>query len=450
MGTPNDIEPVSDPARASGTSRRDFLRISGLLVVGLSTASATLAQIPGTQPAPPASDPSLGPYPDPDFRNLDSWIVVREDNTSTFYVGKTDLGQGTRTAFRQVMSDELDMPFERTSVVMGRTDLTIDQGGSGGSDALQTDAWPMRRVAAEARRVLLGLGAVHFGVSVEALTVKEGVISLRSDPSARVTYGELIGGRRFNVTLKGDSVNETAGTARVKTVQELQIVGKSPQRDDILAKVDGSLTWNVDVRLPGMLHARNVKPPVAGATVVSVDESSVQKIPGFVRIVRKGNYIAVLCEREEQAIRAARQLKVQWQKPATPMFPPSEQIFDYIRRASPTSSLDPRVVGAPEKALASATTVLEAEYEFPFQGHTAFGPAHALADPSDGQMTIYSNDMKSYSLRNGVAEFLGLPRERVRVMWMEGSQAFGRSAADDAGFEAAFLANELKRPVRVQ
>ena len=167
-------------------------------------------------------------------------------------------------------------------------------------------------------------------------------------------------------------------------------------------------------------------------------------------MVSKGNYVAVVCEREEQAIRAARQLKVNWQKPATAPFPPSEDLFTYMRGATPTSSGAPNVVGNPDAAFASAATVVEADYEVPFQGHTALGPAHAMADPSNDQLTIYSNDMKSYGLRNGVAQFLQMPRDRVRVVWMEGPQGYGRTAADDAGFEAAFLAKEIGRPVRVQ
>jgi CO/xanthine dehydrogenase Mo-binding subunit len=214
--------------------------------------------------------------------------------------------------------------------------------------------------------------------------------------------------------------------------------------------VDGSLKWAVDVKLPGMLHARNVKPPVAGATLVSIDESSVSGIPGFVRVVSKGNYVAVVCEREEQAIRAARQLKVNWKPPAAPAFPTSEDLFAYLRATTPSSTGQPSTVGDVNAALAGATKVIEAEYDVPFQGHTAFGPAHAMADPSNDQLTIYSNDMKSYGLRNGVARFLNLPRDRVRVVWMQGPQAYGRTAADDAGFEAAFLAKELGKPVRMQ
>jgi len=158
----------------------------------------------------------------------------------------------------------------------------------------------------------------------------------------------------------------------------------------------------------------------------------------------------VVCEREEQAIRAARQLKVNWQPPATSPFPSSDKLFDYMRATSPTSREEPKVTGDPVTAFANAKLIVEAEYEVPFQGHSAIGPAHALADPSNNQMTIYSNDMKSYGLRNGVAQFLNMPREQVRVIYMDGPQVYGRTAADDAGFEAAFLAHELGRPVRLQ
>ena len=223
-------------------SRREFLKTSGFLVV--SVGAMSLADVAAVQEA--------GPYVDPDFRQLDSWIVIRADDTATFYVGKTDLGQGTGTAFRQIMSDELDIAFEKTSVVMGRTDITVDQGGSGGSDALQTDGWPMRRVAAEARRVLLDLAATRFAVPADGLVVRDGVITVKDDPSRRVTYGELIGGKRFNVALTGKDVDATTGVAKIKTVQELKMVGQSPRRYDIPPKVDGSLKWAVDVKLPGM------------------------------------------------------------------------------------------------------------------------------------------------------------------------------------------------------
>ncbi len=445
---PNQIEATLENGLGT-TSRRDLLKRAGLLVVSFSAASRS-SLVPTASAQAPATANAAGRYSDPDFRQLDSWIVIHEDNSATFYVGKTDLGQGTGTAFRQMMSDELDIAYDKTSVIMGSTDRTVDQGGSGGSDAIQRDGWPMRRVAAEGRRVLLELASTQFAVPVDQLAVSEGVISVKSDPTRKATYGELIGARRFNVTLTGDNINAITGVAKVKAVQDLKMVGQSPQRYDIPPKVDGSLKWAVDVKLPGMVHARNVKPPVAGAKLTSVDESSVRDIPGFVKVVSKGNYLAVVCEREEQAIQAARELKVNWGKPAKPSFPDSEDLFSYMRSATPTASPKRNVVGDPDAALASAAKVVEAEYEFPYQGHTAIGPAHATADPSNGQMTIYSNDMKSYGMRRGVAEFLQMPQDRVRVVWMEGPQGYGRTAADDAGFEAAFLAKEVGRPVRVQ
>ncbi|MCY3705017.1 MAG: molybdopterin-dependent oxidoreductase [Gammaproteobacteria bacterium] len=437
------------------TSRRDFLKTSGLFVFGLSGVSEAGAGRWGfgTEPAGgESSEPAS--YPDPDFLQLDSWLVVHEDGTATFYVGKTDGGQGTGTATQQMMCDELDLAFDQATVVMGRTDMTVDQGGSGGSDAIERDAMVGRRIAAEARRVLLEMASERFGVPVEGLSVSEGVISLRDDPARTVTYGELIGGGRFDVALTGGNINATTGVASIKPVQDLKLVGQSIPRYDIPGKVDASLEWAVDVRLPGMVHARNVRPPFAGATLAAIDESSVRDLPGFIRVVSEGNYVAVVCEREEQAIEAAERLVVEWEKPATAPFPASDDLFDYMRGAERVPGSGgrgaARTQGDPDGALASAATVVEAAYDIPFHGHTAIGPAHALADPSDGQMTIYTNDMKPYSHRTGIAEFLGMDPEQVRVIWMDGPQLYGRTAADDAGFEAAYLARELGRPVRVQ
>src|SRR5262245_61006668 len=227
------------------TSRRNFLKSSGLFVVGVSAATVAGAS-PLVAQAAQAAAQAGSLYPDPDYKQLDSWIVIHEDNTATFYVGKTDCGQGTGTAFRQMMADELDIAYDKTSCIMGTTDVTVDQGGSGGSDAIQTDGWPMRRVAAEARRVLLELAAARLAVPVGQLAVSDAIITATTDPSKRVTYGELIGGKRFNVTLSGNNVDATTGIATVKAVQDLKIVGQSPQRYDIPARVDGSLKWAVD------------------------------------------------------------------------------------------------------------------------------------------------------------------------------------------------------------
>ncbi len=430
------------------TNRRGFLRNAGLLAVSFGAfGGADLNQANAQSAAAPQGP---GPYPNPDFHQIDSWIVIHPDNSATFYVGKTDPGQGTGTGFRQLMSDELDIAFDKTTCIMGSTDITVDQVGSGGSTAMERDSWPMRRVAAEARRVLLEMASTRLGVPVDQLGVNDGVVTAKADSSRRVTYGELIGGKKFNVTLNGNNINAVTGQAKTKTVPELKYTGQSPKRDDIPAKVDGSLKWAVDVKLPGMVHARNVKPPYACAKLTGIDESSVKSLPGFIKVVSKGNYVAVVCEREEQAIRAARQLKTTWQKPSTAPFPASEDLFKYMRTATPASPGRPNVTGDPDAAFSGAAKIIEAEYEVPFQGHTAFAGAHATADPSNGQMTVYSNDMKSYGMRRGVATFLGMPQDRVRVVWMQGPQGFGRTAAEDAGCEAAYIAHEIGRPVRMQ
>jgi len=348
------------------TSRRDFLKSSGLFVLSFSGTGVMETLGSDSDEALKGSALAAAPYPDPDFRLLDSWLVVHEDSSATFYVGKTDGGQGTGTAFRQMMCDELDIAFDKSTLVMGRTDMTVDQGGSGGSDAIERDGWAARRVAAEARRVLLEMASGRLGVPMDELVVSEGVISILRDASRTVTYGELVGGRRFDVMLTGNNVNATTGVARVKPVQDLKIVGQSLPRYDIPAKVDGSLEWAVDVTLPGMVHARNVRPPVAGAELIRIDEGSVRDLPGFIRVVNRGNYVAVLCEREEQAIEAASRLDVQWEKPAAASFPSSEDLFSYLRSATPmslTRTRGSRTVplareeGNPDEALAAAATV---------------------------------------------------------------------------------------------
>ena len=448
-GIPREVEQELEHSNVT-PSRREFLRNAGMFAVTFSAAGTAASFVPEAKAQTAVASATAGPYPDPDFRQVDSWIVIHQDDTATFYVGKTDCGQGTGTAFRQIMSDELDFPYDKTTCIMGSTDVTVDQGGSGGSTAMERDSWPMRRVAAEARRVLLEMASTKLDAPVERLSVSDGVITVPGDSSKRVTYGQLIGGKRFNVAVTGKNINVIAGVAAVKPVQALKNVGQSPKRYDIPAKVDGSLKWAVDMKLPGMVHARNVKPPFAGAKLISIDESSVRDMPGFVKVVSKGNYVAVICEREEQAINAAKRLKANWEKPAMAPFPSSEDLFKYMRGATPTSVSSPIVLGNPDAAFAGVAKIVEADYDIPYQGHTAFSPAHALADPSNGLMTIYSNDMKSYGMRRGVATFLGMPNDKVRVIWMEGPQGFGRTAADDAGFEAAYLAKEIGRPVRIQ
>ena len=226
MSTPFEFPQALEEALRSinpALSRRSFLRSSGAVVVSLG-----LGAVPGAKAI--AQAVGAGPYPDPDFLQLDTWIVIHPDNTATFFDGKTDGGQGTGTAFRQMMCDELDIAYDKTRLVMGRTDTTPDQGGSGGSDAIERDGWPVRRVAAEARRVLLELASERLQTPVDELTVRDARIAAKSDANKSVTYAELVGGKRFDVTLTGRNVDATTGQAPVKPVNEMRVVGKPIQR----------------------------------------------------------------------------------------------------------------------------------------------------------------------------------------------------------------------------
>src|SRR5579863_883650 len=209
MAIPKQIE------EALVLNRRGFLKSAGFLAVSYAAFSGAAITEADAQSSKP---PGPGPYPDPDFHKIDSWIVIHENNTATFYVGKTDPGQGTGTGFRQLMSDELDIAFDKTTCIMGSTDITVDQVGSGGSSAMERDSLPMRRVAAEGRRVLLEMASTRFGVPVDQLAVSEGVITVKADPSKRVTYGELIGGQKFNIMLSGNNPNSVNGKAQTKTI----------------------------------------------------------------------------------------------------------------------------------------------------------------------------------------------------------------------------------------
>ena len=355
-----------------------------------------------------------------------------------------------------MMCDELDIAFDRATVVMGRTDMTVDQGGSGGSDAIE----PRRhgrtpdRGGGEARAAGDGVGALRRarrGTHRE----RRRDLSRGAIPRGTVTYGELIGGRRFDVALAGGNINSTTGVASVKPVQDLKLVGQSIPRYDIPGKVDASLEWAVDVKLPGMVHARNVRPPFAGG-----DARRHRRVIGARRArLHPGRERGQLRGRRVRARGAGDRGRGTARDPVgrSPLRPPSPPPTTSSTTCGARTACRARVDARRRRCRGTPTgrwrvprPSSKPRNDIPFHGHTAIGPAHALADPSDGQMTIYTNDMKPYSHRTGIAEFLGMPAEQVRVIWMDGPQLYGRTAADDAGFEAAYLARELGRPVRVQ
>jgi CO/xanthine dehydrogenase Mo-binding subunit len=429
---------VADPTGATatarrGVSRRTFLKATGVLVVGFSLAGPVKLL-----PAPAARAQTM-----PASR-LDAWLAIAEDGTVTLYSGKVDLGTGVETALAQIAAEELDVPFAAVAVVQGDSALTPDQGSTVGSFTIAVGGAQVRRAAAEARQALLGLAADRLGVPAEQLSVRDGVVSAAGDPARSVTYGSLVGGRRLEIEMTGD--------APLKSPSEYRIVGQAVPRVDIPAKVTGRFEYVQNIRRPGMLHGRIVRPaPQSGATLVSVAEDSVRDVPGLVRVVVRDNLVGVVAEREEAAIRAARQLKVTWSAPAP--LPRMDDLFAVVRNMPS----DDRLLGEEgdvAAALSGAARTLRATYEYPFQAHAMMGPSCAVADVRDGRATVWSGTQYPHDAPRGLqrllAQALELPTENVHVIYVEGSGCYGRYTTDDAALDAALLSQAVGRPVRVQ
>ena len=430
--------------------RADFLKAAGAGALVVSFA------LPGLTDAAGAATRKLtaSPYPALLPTELDSWISIGTSGDATFFTGKNDNGQGLPTAFTQIVAEELDLAFERVTYVGSDSARTVHQGGASGSTGVANGGVAVRNAAAEARRVLVELAAKKLGVPVADLVTKNGVVSSKSDASKRVTYGELIGSQRFNVKLRSNNSlgnNLTAvGLAKPKDPATYTIVGTSIRRDDIEQKVFGTFVFPGDIRLPNMVHARIVRPP-AGAKLAKISGFK-HKVPGVVAVKPLGtDAVAVFAEREEQAIKAAAELRVTWTKPATAPFTGHGNVFGYIRNAKPRFKRTSGVVGNVDAALAKAATVVKAEYLWPFQSHASMAPAVATADyRSDGTVTVWSGTQKSHQVQQGVAELLGIPEANVRVIWVQGAGSYGRNDADDAALEAAYLSKLVGRPVRLQ
>jgi nicotinate dehydrogenase subunit B len=393
----------------------------------------------GTLPAARKVDPG----------ELDAWLEVSADGKITVYTGRVDLGTGVQTSFAQVIADELDVTFESVAIVMGDTALTTDGGKSTASSNTARGGQPLVRAAAEARRLLMDEAATRLNVPANSLTVQNGIISVQGDASKRISYGELIGGKLFNTRLKaadpGDNRGITLeGTAPLKKTN-FRIVGKSIPRVDVPAKVTATWPYVHNVRLPGMVHGRVIFPAAVGATLTSVDESSIRDIPGIIKIVRKGNFLGVVAEREEQAIQAARLLRVTW---SGGMSLPGDK-HEWLRNAKQIKT-ELKEQGNVDNGLRRAAKVINATYKTPIQNHGMIGPSCAVADVRDSQATFWSGSQWIQGNRRDLAQMLGLPLEKVRGVWVEASGSYGRLGCDDAVPQAALLSQAVGKPVRVQ
>jgi nicotinate dehydrogenase subunit B len=378
-------------------------------------------------------------------RGFETFIEIRADGSITAFNGHVDLGTGIRTALGQIVAEELDVSFARIVVVLGDTSRVPNQGPTIASETIQISAVPLRKAAAQARQFLIARAAERLALPIAELSIEDGLI--RGHDNRSVSYGELIAGETVRL--------ELAEAVPLKPVDAYTIVGQSTPRVDLPAKATGELVYVHDVRVPGMLHGRVVRPPYAGVdagdfvgtSLIAVDETSVRDIPGLIAVVTIRDFVGVIAEREENAVKAAAQLKVRW-KP-TPVLPDLKDIETALR-ANPST---PRTLidkGDVDAALAAAARPIARTYIWPYQMHGSIGPSCAVADVSDGEVKVWSGTQNPHVLRADLALLLQRPERDIDVVRMEAAGCYGRNCADDVSADAVLLSRAVGRPVRVQ
>jgi nicotinate dehydrogenase subunit B len=376
---------------------------------------------------------------------FETFVKITADGSVTAFNGHVDLGTGIRTALGQIVAEELDVSFARVVVVLGDTSRVPNQGATIASETIQVTAVPLRKAAAQARHFLIARAAERLELPVEDLAIEDGLIRGRDNRS--VSYGELIAGETIRLELAED--------VSVKAADAYTIVGQSVPRTDLPAKATGELVYVHDVRVPGMLHGRVVRPLYAGVdagafvgtSLIAIDETSVRDIPGLVAVVRIGDFVGVIAEREENAIKAAAQLKVTW-KP-TPALPDLKDIQTALR-ANPST---PRTLidkGDVDAAIGAAAKPIARTYIWPFQMHGSIGPSCAVADYQAGNVRVWSGTQNPHVLRADLALLLQRPETEIDVIRMEAAGCYGRNCADDVSADAVLLSRAVGRPVRVQ
>lgn len=419
-------------------SRRGLLKAGALVVMSAAVPVALQTSI--------AEAAAAGlPFPTPDRTDLSTWLTVYSNGDITWRTGRVELGQGNRTAIAQMVAEELDVAFDKVTLVMGDTAVTPDQGVTAASSTIRRAGVQAQLIAAEARATLLSLAAERLGGPVSDLTVENGVVRLGSK---KVSYGQLVQGRALVAVTP--IVIDGQGThvgATPKPFTEYTLVGQSVPRVDIEDKVRQKTKFVQDIKVPHMLHARVIHPGGIGSTVVSVGQ-----LPSGskAQVVKLGNLVAVVAKREWDAVKAADSLPVTWSDwnglPTTEDWPA-------VMRATPAEIRTQASRGDVQNAFASAVDTMTATYQTPFENHGMIGPSCAVADVrSDGSVTVWSATQYPQGLQNGIAQMLDLAREQVEVVWADGPGCYGRLSAnyDDAASEAVFLSRELGAPVRVQ
>jgi len=410
-------------------NRREFLQASGALIVSFRFSGPLGAQQGPIQGTPP-------------LNQVDSWLAIAADGSITAYSGKEELGQGISTAQIQLVAEELSVPFKRVNLIYCDTAITPDQAHTSGSQShpANFNHGNLAQAAATARETLFKLASQRLSAPVDQLQASDGVITVKNDPSRKVGYGELVAGKKFNLTV--------SPSAKRKPPAEWTVLGKPMPRPDLPALVTGEFEFVHNVRLPGMLHGRVVRPPAVGAAVISVDEASVKGMPGVVKVVVKKNFVGVVAQKPWQALQAANKLKVNW-SPGTGL-PSHAQFYDQLRSEKQTRDtlmVDSKDV---DQRLAGAATVLKSTYYHPYQMHGSMGSSCAVADVQGDKATIYSPTQAVWYQRNTSAMILGLKPENVHVIFRRGSGCYGLNGADTVTYDAALLSQAAGKPVRVQ
>ena len=405
-------------------SRRDALLGSGALIVSFSLAGSLGNAQAGAKPLA--------------LTEVDSFLAIDEAGNVTVYSGKVDLGTGVTTALRQIVAEELDVPIGRIELIEGDTLLTPDQGTTWGSLTIQLGGMQLRQASAAARQALTAEAARKFGT--DQLTVTDGVIS---GGGKKVSYGELIGGKSFAITL------DPKQPVKEKAPKDYKIVGKPQPRVDIPAKMTGRFIYMQDFKVPGMLHGRVVRPVAIGAKLEGVDDSALKSIPGIVKVVREGNFLGVVASNEWDAIRGAKAIKANWSKSET--LPDQAKLWEHVRATKVVKEEEYGKTGNTAEAMSKeGVKVIKATYDFAIHTHGSIGPSCAMAEFKDGVLTSWSASQATHALRKQLAQMFSLPVEKVRCIYVEGSGCYGRNGHEDAAADAALLAKAVGKPVRVQ
>ena len=406
-------------------SRRDFAKGLGGIVLAFSLAPA-LAQPPKPLPGSLATN-----------KMLDAWIRINADGTATVFTGKVELGQGILTALAQIAAEELDLPLSRVAMISGDTGRTPNEGVTSGSQSIEYSGTALRLAAAEVRAMLLDLAAVKLETGVGQLRAADGVVSAPTGKS--IAYAEL--------AAAVDLHREATASVKPKPAGAHRIVGLPVERFDIPGKVTGKVAYVQDLRLPGMVHGRVVRPPRYGSTLASLDDGKVRAMAGVLAVVRDGSFLGVIAEREEQAVKARVALAEAAQWTVGPELPDPARIFEHLKGLPAKVE----VIGVKQSPVDANAKVIEAAYTKPYMAHASIGPSAAVAELKDGKLTVWTHSQGVFPLRAEIVKAMKMQSADVRCIHQEGSGCYGHNGADDVGLDAALLARAVPgKPVRLQ